>query len=202
MNKPIRTCPQCGNLVEGRPNKKYCSEACKGLYFRENAGSESLVLISKPDSRYNEFIPIEYEEVELEEEDQEEEPLELETYWQKREREEKAQKDQRTATELHEQFCQIVKEFLAAEGRQLAEKPVSEFLDQVDELSNAYRQHPYVKQAASLVPQRLKELYKLQDILRKILQKIGRKSLWQSKSESYELTSKWRKLLRSLMIVD
>ncbi|SFQ52589.1 hypothetical protein [Hymenobacter arizonensis] len=197
MKKPIRTCPQCGELVEGRPNKKYCSEACKGLHFRENAGSECFVLMSTPDSRDEEFAPAGYEE-----EQEEEEPLKLETYWQKREREEKAQKDQRAATELHEQFCQIVKEFLAVEGRQLAEKPVSEFLDQVDELSNAYRQHPYLKQATSLAPRRLKELYNLQDTLCEVLQEIGRKSLWRSKTDSYELTSKWRKQLRSLLIAD
>ena len=199
MNKPIRTCPQCGDLVEGRPNKKYCSEACKGLYFRENATSEDLALISKPDSRHEEFAPIEYED---EEQEEEKEPLDLETYWDKREREDKAQKDHRAATELHEQFCQVVKDFLAVEGQQLAEKPVSEFLGQVDELSNAYRQHPYLKQATSLVPRRLKELYNLQDTLREVLQEIGRKSLLQRKTDSYELTSKWRKQLRSLLIAD
>lgn len=199
MDKPIRTCPQCGDLVEGRPNKKYCSEACKGLYFRENATSEGLALMSKPDSRHDEFAPVEYED---EEQEEEKESLDLETYWQKREREEKAQKDRRAATELHDQFCQVVKEFLAVEGRQLAEKPVSKFLDQVDELSNAYRQHPHLKQPTSLVPKRLKELYNLQDTLREVLQEIGRRNLLQRKTESYELTSKWRKQLRSLLIAD
>jgi endogenous inhibitor of DNA gyrase (YacG/DUF329 family) len=194
MNKPIRTCPQCGNLVEGRPNKKYCSEACKGLHFRENAGSEGLALIPKPDSRYDEFSLVEYEEEEQEQEE--------ETYWQKRAREEKAQKDQRAATDLHEQFCQVMNQFLAAEGQQLAEKSVVGFLDQVDELTNAYRQHPYLKQSTGLVPQRLKELYKAQDILRDVLREIGSRSRWQSKLESYELTSKERKQLRKSLIAD
>lgn len=204
MSNRIRTCPQCGEPIEGRPNKKYCNETCKGQYFRENAipveSFTAKVMLHQSE-----------EEVPIEEEDEQEEanddlPTIVENTWQRLNREaetkRKVQEHQQTATELHEQFCQIVKEFLTAEGQQLAGKNVSEFLDRLDELTDLYRQHPYLKQANSSAQRRLNELYSIQDTLQEITQGIARKALWKSKLGSYELTSKWRKQLRNLLIAD
>jgi len=69
-------------------------------------------------------------------------------------------------------------------------------------LTAAYQAHPYIKLPENQVNGRLKALYGVQDVLQEVIQEIESKVLWQSKEGDFEITKKWRKALRELLIPD
>lgn len=195
MHNSYRKCLQCKAPIEGRPNKKFCSDLCKGQHFRENntLKDDSRSLVSQQAVKLSAAKYSETENSELDWDQQEEE---------RQKQEEKVRAAEEQATRLHEQFCDLVNEFLQIEGKSLTERHVDRFLRQTERLTAIYRQHPHLKTPNTLVRNRLEELYAIHDIVQEVAQEIANKSMWQSKESSFEITKKWRKLLRVLLIAD
>ena len=201
MHDAYRECPQCGEAIEGRPNKIFCSNFCKGQHFRENNPpkiSEDAPVSQQPVDVDTSFAP--YRKV-----------TGLNDDWQKQEdesqedQEEAAQRmraAEQAATKLHERFCAFVRAFLKAEGHLLTARHTNRLLQEGDELMAAYQAHPYLRRPGSQVSSRLKELYAIHDILQDVAQDIAGKILWQSKEGSFEVTRKSRNRLRELLISD
>ncbi|MGY2132296.1 hypothetical protein ACW9KT_08705 [Hymenobacter sp. HD11105] len=217
MHIPYRECLQCGGIIEGRPNKKFCSDTCKGRHFRDNnppSEADSSPSISPhpidPNSSHyykateskesiNDLVASTLKRMKWEDEERKER--------EGAERKVKADKEQVTklreqATQLHQQFCDIVQEFLDAEGTVLKARPVSTFLEKLNDFISLYREHPYLKMPGNSMPSRLKELYAIQDIIGEVEQEIADLNAFHAKEGSFEITKKSRKLLRELLIAD
>jgi hypothetical protein len=208
MSDSNRECPQCREPIEGRPNKKFCSDTCKGRYFRENGPSSensnsSHIYEQSVQSSYTSCPQAHYLSGEIKDQ--------VETTYQKiyrenqerRDREEierKTQQDKVESIKLHERFCAVIREFLQAEGKQLAAKPVSIFSEQVEKLTEAYRNHPYLKLPGNLVRSRLQQLYHVHDLIQEVTEEIEQAG--RHGSGRFEIKNKWRLLLRDLLIAD
>lgn len=198
MYSEDRSCPQCGEVIEGRPNKKFCSEVCKGRHFREN-NSPAFQVDSPVATPTHSTTPgvSSHRSAYPPQSDRDEDER-----WEKEEAEVSVLAERKHAAELHEQFCGVVRDFLEAEGKALVARQVSRFLQKVANLTTAYLTHPHIKRLGNLVSNRLKALYDVHDILQEVSQEIESKVLWQSKESSFEITKKWRRALRELLIPD
>ena len=127
---------------------------------------------------------------------------EEENQWEKAQNKEKQLTEQKRAARLHEQFCNVVRDFLEAEGKILEARHTNRLIQKAADLAADYLTHPYIKLPDNLVSARLKALYGVQDILQEVAGEIIGKMMWQSKSSDFELTKKWRKSLRELLIPD
>lgn len=203
MSNRFRECLQCGDPIEGRPNKKFCSEICKGRYFREN-NPEAETSTTDPELKQSVELIMHKSPISEDEIDESEDELdnELTEQIEREEAEKKARMDKLRAANLHEQFCDLVQEFLEIEGKVLTARPAARFQNAADKLTAAYREHPYLKLPENLVRNRLKALYDIHDIIQEVGQEIADKNAFQAKESSFEITNKWRKLLRKLLIAD
>lgn len=168
MYNSYRECPQCGEAIEGRPNKKFCNEACKGKHFRENSSALPDAGIDGPDYQR----PVEprhsnYPRV-----------VELQRTWNEEEDDgEEIQANKERAARLHEQFQKLVREFLGVEGQLMKLRGTKDLLRQVDNLIEYYQGHPYLKASGNLVSRRLRALYSINDVLQEVKQDIDAKVL-------------------------
>ncbi|MCC3158652.1 hypothetical protein LJ737_15500 [Hymenobacter sp. 15J16-1T3B] len=197
-----RVCPYCGEPVEGRPNKIFCSDYCKGRHFREVGPA---TVSESPSNRWEPNPISDHQPVQPSSPI----PAAKEDYWQRTVREEQERKQKQKADaeralseSLHNQFSDVVRDFLDAEGKLISLPAIEPFLVEVQELCKAYCLHPYLKQSDNQAKRRLKELYSIEDTLLDLVQHISEKSIWQSKHERYFLTDKKRKALRELLIAD
>ena len=198
MYNEIRSCPQCGEAIEGRPNKKFCGDACKGRHFRES-NSLPFQMDSPTDTRVSAVSPsvssYHPDDTWHTQDDEDDE-------WEKAEAEKRRLVEREHTAKLHEQFCGVVRDFLEVEGKTLLARQTNRLLQKVSALTAAYQVHPHIKLPGNQVNGRLKALYGIQDILQEVIQEIESKVLWQSKESDFEITKKWRKALRELLIPD
>ena len=198
MSNETRNCPQCGEAYEGRPNKKFCGDTCKGRHFRENnplvfqIDSPAATPVPAVNLRVSSYHPDYAWQTRRDEDNQ----------YEKEEAEERRLAEREHAAKLHEQFCGIVRDFLEAEGKALQPRPTKRHLQKVADLTAAYLAHPFIKLPENQVNGRLRALYGMQDILQGVIQEIESKVLWQTKESDFEITKKWRKTLRELLIPD
>lgn len=198
MHNEPRNCPQCGDVFEGRPNKIFCGKPCKGRHFRENntlapqIESITATTVHSVKASVSSHHPVYISQRGRDDEEQ----------WDKEEAEERRVAELKQAAKLHEQFCGVVRDFLEAEGKALQVRPTKRLLQKVSDLTAAYQAHPHIKLPENQVNGRLKALYGIQDVLQEVIQEIESKVLWQSKESDFEITKKWRKALRELLIPD
>lgn len=210
MPTHYRECPQCGEAIEGRPNKKFCNDTCKGRYFRDNnlAATETDTNPHALALKYPvDDVSLAYDEelaaAEYSEDQEEEDESSHQNRILKRlAAEEKKRKELAEATELHQTFCSVVDELLEAEGRSLTARNTDMLIRTTKSAIETYQKHPCLKSAESLSSRRLKALYTLYDVLQEVAQEIADKGLWQGKESHFELTNKGRNRLRKLLIAD
>ena len=191
MSIPTRICPNCGEAVEGRPNKIYCDKVCKGQHNRSINAEDNSESISSSESL--ERAPMHHYPANnliiMRDEHQEE-------------AEEKARTDQQLANTLHLRFCAFVRETLESAGKTLTARRIKNLLNDAARLSTAYAAHPYIKVPHTQVGDRLKALYDMHDTLQEAADEIANKMMWQNKETDFEIPKKWRKHLRELLIED
>lgn len=118
------------------------------------------------------------------------------------EAEERARTDQEQASTLHARFCALVRDVQQSAGKTLTARRLKSLRNDVDGLSTAYTAHPYLKLPQSQDRNRLKALYTLHDTLQEALDEIANKNMFQSRESAYEISKKWRKQLRELLVED
>lgn len=191
MSIPTRKCPNCGEAVEGRPNKIYCDNVCKGHHNRSiNAelNSESISSSGPTEPTPMHHYPANNLMTRRDEHQEE--------------AEEKANTDQQHASTLHMSFCTLVREVQQLAGKTLPARRIKRLLNDVDSLSTAYIAHPYLKTPHSQDKHRLKALYAMHDTLHDAMEEIADKNMFQSREGTFEIAKKWRKHLRELLIED
>lgn len=187
MSTNLRTCPDCGAAVEGRPNKIFCNGVCKGRHFRnpsftEHASEapESAELPQTPPLYHYSTTKLAVEQDEIHDEAAE-----------------RAHADQQQASALHAQFGALVREMLEFAGVTITARRVRNLLSDAARLSAAYAAHPYRKVLHRQVRDRLKALYDMHDILREAAEGV-----FGNRTTSFEVDKQWRKQLRKLLIED
>ena len=198
MKNEIRECPQCGEVIEGRPNKKFCSDTCKGRHFREGNSlhfqidSPTDACVSAVSSSASSYYPDDTWQTQDDEDNE----------WEKAQAEKRRLVEREHTAKLHEQFCGVVQDFLDVEGKALLARQTNRLLREVSDLTTAYQVHPHLKLPGNQINGRLKAMYGIQDILQEVIQEIESKVLWQSRKSGFEITKKRRKTLRELLIPD
>ena len=192
MSNNLRKCPDCGATVEGRPNKIFCNDVCKGRHFRSTAITESTDEAPEPtrvmpSESFRQLSTTKF----VEEGDEEQE-----------EAAEKARQYQEQASTLHIQFGTLVREVLEYAGKTLTARRIRSLRGDAALLSAAYAAHPHIKASHTQVKHRLKALYAINDTLQEAADDIDNKMSWQRQEGAFEISKKWRKHLRELLISD
>ena len=119
MQTDYRECPQCGEPIEGRSNKKFCDETCKGRYFRENKSLSKSNATPTSQTSIRETSHLEDDELEGDWEERE-----IKQWLKQKDTDRRALAEQEQTRELHKQFCDLVQVFLESEGQALTARPV------------------------------------------------------------------------------
>ena len=178
MNYEERECLQCGGLVEGRANKRFCSAACRAQHFRdtqEEPGSDVEKVPStamthvaaphwyaeqpasthvEPQGAVASWL-VEYQRAET---------LRRET--------EKARRVAAQCDLLHSQFTSVITDCLKAEGTSLDKWALEKKMADLDQLSTNYRSHPGLQKSGTRVYDRLEDVYWLHDKFRDLLNEL------------------------------
>ena len=192
MSRHSRKCTDCGAPVEGRPNKIFCNSVCKGRHFRSTTYTEPMNedIESRGIMQPEPFRQLSATKF-MEEDDEEQE-----------EAADKARQYQQQASNLHIQFVALVREVLESAGTTLNARRLRSLLSDAARLSAAYATHPYIKASHTQVKPRLKALYAINDIFQEMAEEIGNKMRGERQEGIFEISKKWRKHLRELLIED
>ena len=114
----------------------------------------------------------------------------------------KARQYQQQASNLHIQFVALVREVLESAGTTLNARRIRSLRSDAAQLSAAYAAHPYIKAPHTQTKYRLKALYAINDTLQETAEEIDNKMSWQRQEGIVEISKKWRKHLRELLIED
>ena len=212
MPSSTNVCLQCGEAFNGRPNKKFCSESHKNQYHYDNREAArpapavappivpirvAPISIAKPTSSI-------YRPVPLREAAPKPDAYEPEQNWLARQDEdEEAEEQAEQARDLHQRYSKIVVECLKANGAEQDEDDLETWLDKFDEVSEAYRAHPALRQPPNQVHERLEDLYWLRDKFQSLQDEaVKQASLWFSDEEPvyFELSPKRLARLRQHLL--
>ena len=188
MSTNLRTCPDCGAAVEGRPNKIFCNGVCKGRYFRSTNSpehtSEDLKPVELPQIAPLRHVAITHWAVEPDEVTDE--------------ATEDADTDQQQARALHAQFGALLRELFDLAGRPLTGMRIRNLASDADRLSVAYASHPHRKGPnRRQIKDRLNALHDVNDFLKEEAEGVRR-----NEKTSFEIDRPWLKQLRKLLIED
>lgn len=215
MSSSTNICLQCGEAFEGRANKKFCSEAHKNQYHYDNrevprpepAAIVPLMsrVVTSPKSNSMFSSP---RRVYLRKEDPELQADELEEDWLARqEAEEEAEAEEKKQAEkamaLHKQYSALIVKCLKVDGMELDEDDLETWIDLFDEVSEAYREHPALRQPLNQTHRRLEDLYWLRDKFRDLLdESVNQLLSWFSdkKPVCFELSTKRLTRLREHLL--
>ena len=212
MSSSINVCLQCGEAFEGRANKKFCSEAHKNQYHYDNREAVRPIPvmapltasirvasapIAKPKLSITQRAPLREEAPELYAYQPDEDWLA------RQEEEEEAEERAEQAKVLHKSYSTLIVKCLKANGTEQEEDDLETWIDEFDEVSEAYRAHPALRQPPNLVHERLEDLYWLRDKFQSLQDEfIKHASLWFSDEEPiyFELSPKRRDRLRKHLL--
>ena len=182
MRYTEQNCSQCGELMEGRANKKFCSAACRAQYFRDNQTEPSIgAEPMKPSLSGHQpvgvqqarFLPTSPKPVPRDDEDEDEdEGYTLQGLDKRITRIFDARRQADSNRKLDEQYIQFVNECLIADGDAFNDEDDDElqtWLDDADELIIAYRTHTGLQQSDNRAHARLEDLHWLRDKFRRML---------------------------------
>jgi hypothetical protein len=203
-------CSQCGELMEGRANKKFCSAACRAQHFRDNqAGPDNWTEPTKP--ALSGYHPVEVQQVPLlptrprpvfRDDEDEDEDNSLQGLHNRVAKVFDARREADANRKLDEQYTQFVNECLKADGEAFNDEDDDElrtWLDEVDELIIAYRAHTGFHHLDNRAHERLEDLHWLRDKFRRMLTKWQRQETsWGSEPEPvyFELSEKRVAIMR------
>ena len=212
MSSSTNICLQCGEAFKGRANKKFCSEAHKNQYHydnREVAQPKPVIApptaplrvapapIAKPKLSIIQRAPLREEEPELY-------AYEPEDDWLARqEEEEEAEERAEQAKALHKLYSALIVKCLKANGAEQDEDDLEAWIDKFDEVTEAYRAHPALRQPINQVHERLEDLYWLRDKFQSLQDEaVKQASLWFANEEPvyFELSSKRLARLRANLL--
>lgn len=178
MNYEERECLQCGGLIEGRANKRFCSAACRAQHFRdtqdepesdgEKAPNSAIVRVAAPHWSAEQPPATQVE------------PQGAVASWlvefQRAEiLRREAEKARRVAAQcdlLHSQFTGVITDCLKAEGTSLDKWALERKMADLDQLSTSYRTHPKLQHSGTRVYDRLEDVYWLHDKFRELLNEL------------------------------
>ena len=178
MNHEERECLQCGGLVEGRANKRFCSAACRAQHFRdtqEEPRSDGEIFPSSAIARVAapqwsaEQPPATHVEPQGAVASWLVEYQRGETF---RREAEKARRVAAQCDLLHSQFTKVVTDCLKAEGTSLDKWALERKMADLDQLSTSYRSHPDLQKLGTRVYDRLEDAYWLHDKFRDLLNEL------------------------------
>ena len=214
MRYKEQNCSQCGEHMEGRANKKFCSAACRAQHFRDNQAEPSnWTEPIKPS--LSGYQPVEVQQapsmptrpisVPTDDEDEDEDNS-LHGLQTRVAKVFEAKREADANRKLDEQYVQFVNECLQADGDAFNDDDDDElqtWLDEIDELIIAYRGHTGLPQPDSRTHARLEDLHWLRDKFRRML------ANWQKQETSWlsvpepvhlELSEKRRAILRGHLL--
>ena len=202
MSSSINVCLQCGEAFEGRANKKFCSEAHKNQYHYDNREAVRPIPVIAPSTASIRVAsaPIAKPKLSITQRASlREEAPELYAYqpdedWLVRqEEEEEAEERAEQAKALHKLYSVVIVNCLKANGAEQDEDDLEAWIDKFDEVSEAYRAHPALRQPTNQVHERLEDLYWLRDKFQSLQDEaVKQASLWFSNEEPvyFELSPK------------
>ena len=215
MSSLTNICLHCGEAFEGRANKKFCSEAHKNQYHYENREvpqsepatvvplMSRVVLSPKPNSMFPSprRVYLREENPELQADELEEDWLALQEA--EEEAQEEAKKQAEKARTLHKQYSALIVKCLKVDCTELDEDNLETWIEQFDEVSEAYREHPALRQPLNQTHKRLEDLYWLRDKFRDLMDEYANQPLsWFSdkKPVYFELSTKRLTKLRQHLL--
>lgn len=219
LNKPYlvmsyqeRECPQCGEPVEGRANKIFCSAACRAQNFRDTQDetangnqamkpNEVAVLPSVQNWAPEQAAPApdgnHAAVLNWLAENQRSETIRQENM--------KLQRIAAVCESLHSKYSSAITGCLKAEGSMLDKWALENRIGELEQLSTVYRTHPKLRQSGSRNSERLDDIYWLYDTLRALLDQLKNQpgpTYLAAKSILLVFTPKERARLRANLLPD
>lgn len=178
----MRTCPQCGDLVEGRADKVFCSASCKSRHFRENPSSDELTpapAIAGLATAPRPAAPRGHQVEELENDEKFDFHGQLAQgiagimdERKQAERAEEARTVQRQAAKLDKLYEKCARRLLDAHGQVLTENELRDFVQEMDEAYDDYREHPHIEERGHAAGVRMLIFGSMRNYLAELLQEL------------------------------
>ena len=210
MRNTNRNCIQCEGPIEGRANKKFCSNACRAQHFRDNPTEMAdtttqvkLPILHKSTLQPN--LPFIGKASLMSLADEEDDDTEDDYVRRARERKEKEAIE--AGIKLDVRYKKMINECLKADGTYFNDDDDDElqtWLDEIDELIANYHCHPGLHLSSSYTHQCLEDLYWMRDKFNRLLVKwVEQPSSWRYGVEPvyFEMSAKRKKLLRAHLLL-
>lgn len=174
----VRECLWCETPIEGRADKQFCSSSCKARYNRENANEPPqepirAVATARPLAAPLYPLPTSSEYIPDEDENDEDESDDTEDWATKFAREAQEKRDHEKAKELHNRYTALAEEFLREEDTYFSLKPLDDLIDEMNQATGDYRQHPGLLTPTHPAHARLADHYLMGDYLRGLRQAVA-----------------------------
>jgi endogenous inhibitor of DNA gyrase (YacG/DUF329 family) len=220
----LKSCPQCGQAVQGRSHKVFCSDACRAQSFRNQYAQ----LAAAEEEEEAAYLDEEEEMAYLDEEDDAPSPAPVAVtpaalvpaqapQWERPLHEmiahavnqslqqEAALEAQRQRQALHTRYAHWVQTWLELDAEPLRVRAVRQHLQEAQALSASYQRHDLLNQPAHPAQQRLQLLDKVSDELRTLQRELAEPapfSLWGKTTPTGTLTfsKKRRQQLRESLL--
>ena len=212
MSSSTNVCLQCGEAFLGRPNKKFCSESHKNQYHYDNRETALLKPVIVPPAAPLRVAPAPVskpklaitQRTSLREAAPEPDAYEPDDDWLVRqEEEEEAEERAERAKALDKSYNTTIVKCLKANGADQDEDDLEAWIDELDEVTEAYRAHPALRLPPNRVHDRLDDLYWLRDKFQSLQDEaVKQASLWFSDEEPvyFELSPKRLARLRDHLL--
>ncbi|WP_022822077.1 hypothetical protein [Hymenobacter norwichensis] len=214
MRNINQNCIQCEEPMQGRANKKFCSNACRAQHFRDNPIETAAVITQvQPSTFRNPPVqyaspPIEHARVMplAEEEDDDEDDAD-DRIRAKIAQKRKAEEDVELSKKLDGRYSKLVDECLKADGTNFNDDDDDElqaWLDEIDDLIVDYRSHPGIDLSAGYARERLDDLHWLRDKFNRLLGEwVDQPTSWRHNIQPvyFEMSTKRKKLLRAHLLL-
>ena len=170
MRDTERNCSQCGELMEGRANKKFCSAACRAQHFRDGQ-AEPDNWTEPMDPTPSGYQPVEVQRVpplptQPRPAPMDDEDNSLQGLQKRIAKAVFANQEADANRKLDEQYTELVNECLQADGNAFNDEYDDElltWLDGIDVLIIAYRTHTGLLQSDNRAHERLEDLHWMRD---------------------------------------
>ncbi|TVT37858.1 hypothetical protein FNT36_22120 [Hymenobacter setariae] len=189
-------CIQCGEQMEGRANKKFCSAACRAQHFRDNQDSANnyndSVQPSTPDIEqpglpgtpaflnvqqtqpYAEVVQCQSQQYQTPQYQSRQYQSEVATgNWDwavQFMQEQDANREREKIADMHRLYSNLVVKCLKVDGTTLDDNNIQTWINELDYVSSRYRTNPALSQAGNQAHERLEDLYWLIDKFRRLLE--------------------------------
>jgi hypothetical protein len=152
-----RKCLRCATPIQGRAGKRFCSSACKASFNRTttiNTQSTTATITPKVPVASQPVFPLASKETSSND-------------WQVRcVRAEEALNYQQEELSFHHAYTRLVGWFLRYTGGSTTLEGLDDMIQQVEEVAQAYQQHPSLRIKGHLAHRRLSDLYLVRDYMK------------------------------------